>query len=113
MRISDWSSDVCSSDGVERQRLAQMALDVGGLPRLEGARAGIGPRGGALAVDGVGKRPVEPGQRLGRTAVAAQPCAVVVQRRALLRGPSPAAGAITPRAPLVAAPVLAHAPTGR
>src|SRR3546814_13478199 len=71
-----------------------MAFDVGGLARLEGTRAGIGQRGGALAVDGVGKGPVEPGQRLGRTAVAAQPCAVVVQRRALLRGQFRGAGVI-------------------
>src|SRR3546814_16823475 len=77
-----------------------MALDVGGLPRLEGARAGIGQRGGALAVDGVGKRPVEPGQRLGRTAVAAQPCAVAVQRRALLRGQFRGAGVIAACAPV-------------
>src|SRR3546814_1036661 len=39
MRISDWSSDVCSSDLQRRRRLVVVAADEGGLERQRRAQA--------------------------------------------------------------------------
>src|SRR3546814_4489549 len=86
MRISDWSSDVCSSDLREGDRLEVAVVDdgVGGVGidgnGLAGMRERVARMGGTLAIES----PRGQGTRLGLrvTLVAAEPEAVAVAEAA-------------------------------
>src|SRR3546814_5516573 len=88
MRISDWSSDVCSSDLVQRDRLLAGDLQFGQVARRHLrvlARMGVGrATADALAVAGDQGEPVDLGDAVGQRVLAQiQRLEAPVERRGL------------------------------